>query len=85
MARPKKYLQKTVIAGDTIEIYKTQSSRYGLSIPRGENVGKTPESTMRNNQRLAKRRLRQLINANFQDDDYHLIYRYFKHTRPANW
>lgn len=85
MARPKKYLQKTVVAGDTIEVYKTQSSRYGLAIPRDENVGKTPEATVRNNQRLAERRLRQIINANFQDDDYHLIYRYFKHTRPANW
>lgn len=85
MARPKKYLQKTVIAGDTIEIYKTQSSRYGLSIPRDENVGKTPEATVRNNQRLAERRLRQIINANFKDDDYHLIYKYFEHTHPANW
>ena len=81
----KKYLQKTVVAGDTIEIYKTQSSRYGLCIPRSENVGKTPEAAMRNNQRMAQRHLRQLINANFQDEDYHLIFRYFKHTRPGSW
>ncbi len=81
----KKYLQKTVEAGDTIEVYKTQSSRYGLCIPRSENVGKTPEAAMRNNQRMAQRHLRQLINANFQDEDYHLIFRYFKHTRPGSW
>ncbi len=79
----KTYLQRTVVAGDTIEVYKTQSSRYGLAIPRSENAGKTPEATLRNNQRLAERRLRQIINTNFQDDDYHLIFRYFLHTRPA--
>lgn len=80
----KKYLQRTVVAGDTIEIYKTQSSRYGMAIPRAENAGKTPEAIQRNNQRMAERKLRQLINANFRDDDYHLIFRYFPHTRPGS-
>ena len=47
VARPKQYLQKTVVAGDTIEIYKTQSSRYGLSIPRMENIVKIGLSSFR--------------------------------------
>lgn len=85
MEKGKKYLQRTVVAGDTMEIYKTQSSRYGVYIPRSENKGNTPEEMKKNNQRNAQRKLRQLINANFQDDDYHLIYRYFKQTRPGSW
>ena len=80
----RKYLIRTVTAGDTIEVFKTQSTRYGLNIPRVEHEGKTPAAVEKNNQRLAERKLRQLINENFQDNDYHLIFRYFKNLRPSS-
>lgn len=82
MKKKRKYLMNVIKAGDTIEIYKTQSSRYGYKIPRSENIAKTPEDVYKNNQRLAEDHLRQLINANFKNDDLHAILKYRADQRP---
>lgn len=76
------YLIKEVKAGDTIEVFKTQSSRYGYNIPRKENTGSTPDAVEKNNQRLAEDTLRQLINDNFKVNDLHTILKYFIENRP---
>lgn len=77
-----KYLIKEVPAGDTIEFFKTQSSRYGYNLPRSENTGSTPRAVERNNQRMAEDALRQLLNENFVDGDLHVVFKYFLLYRP---
>ncbi|WP_312644007.1 hypothetical protein [Hydrogenoanaerobacterium sp.] len=78
------YLIKEVTAGETKEIYKTQSSRYGYNIPRKENTGNTPEAVQKNNQRLAEDTLRQLINENFKHGDLHTTLKFFPPQRPKD-
>ncbi|MEG2405049.1 MAG: hypothetical protein RSC01_09020, partial [Oscillospiraceae bacterium] len=78
------YIIKTTVAGETIEVQKTQSSRYGHAIPRCENIGSTPSAVQKINQINAERTLRQLINTNFCNDDYHVVLTYKKSLRPLD-
>ena len=67
------YLIKTYEAGNTLEIYKTYSARYGKRIPRGKNKGHTPPDVMKVNDRNAADELRRVLNANFHPGDAHLV------------
>lgn len=75
-------IQKIYIAGATIEIENTYSSRYGKKIARGKNHSPTPESVARYNEKLAEDNLRRTLNENFTYRDYHLVLTYRKEERP---
>lgn len=65
------YIRKTIIAGNTIEVSKYYSVRTGK--PEGMRTRKlepTPERIKRSNMRRRGDRLRQLMNANFNDNDF---------------
>lgn len=76
------YLVRIVYAGDTAEVYKTQSYRYGQKIQRGKNEKPTSDAVTKINQDNAERKLRQIINENFRDGDYHIVLTYKKDLRP---
>lgn len=77
------YIRERCKAGDTIEISKRYSTRFGKKyIQRRKNINKTPEAVKRVNQRNALKRLRRLINANFKKNDLHLVFTYKKDLRP---
>ena len=76
------YIKKTVIAGDTIEIEKHYSARYGKRCSRSGNVNETRPEQAEVNKRQAEKTLRRLINANFGVGDIHLVLGYGRqHTR----
>lgn len=59
------YIQHTWYAGDTVEIHKTYSARYGKKIARGPNRNKTTEDVKKYNAELAERELRMLLNPGY--------------------
>lgn len=70
------YIKKTVIAGNTIEVEKHYSARYGKRLPRSSNSQATRPEQAEVNQRQAEKTLRRLINANFGVGDIHLVLGY---------
>ncbi len=81
---PMQYIQKTTIAGDTIEIEKTRSARFGKRIPRGGNEGKTPKAAKEVNRRNAIKQLTRLINASYKPNDLHIVLTYADAYLPKN-
>ncbi|MEG1614391.1 MAG: hypothetical protein RR343_02780, partial [Oscillospiraceae bacterium] len=68
------YVQLTVKAGKTIEVFKYFSTRYGnSSTNRGLRDKQTPEQQIKVNRDHAERNLRWLINENFGENDIHLV------------
>lgn len=66
------YVEKTITAGKTVETYRYYSIRTG-GVPEGKRRRKltpTPERIERANLRHRTDRLRQLMNANFNDEEY---------------
>lgn len=77
------HIKKIWIAGFTIEVRKTYSSRYGRkNIPRGGNINPTPEDVKKQNEKNALDNLRRLINENFSYKDIHLVLTYRRDERP---
>ncbi len=77
------YIESVCIAGKTIEIEKYYSSRYKKKgIKRSKNKKPTSEQQKEVNNRKAEKKLRQLINANFQGGDFHMVLNYAKENRP---
>lgn len=76
------YIQHTWYAGDTVEIHKTYSARYGKKIARGPNRNKTPEAVKKYNAELAERELRLILNTNFTHQDYYITLTYRRELRP---
>ena len=70
------YIKKTIIAGDTVEIEKHYSARYGKRISRSSNCQPTSPEQAEVNRRQAEKTLRRLINANFGVGDVHLVLGY---------
>ena len=78
------YIIEVVQAGKTIEVMKYYSSRYGKrGIKRGKRQNLTKEEQIKVNKRAAEKKLRRLINENFQEGDTHLVLDYRKERRPA--
>lgn len=81
------YVKKTVVAGDTIEVEKYYTARWSSPLAREgarqHKNQKTTEAQLRVNERLAEKRLRLLINANFGKGDLHLTLTYQKENRPG--
>ncbi len=79
------YIIEIVQAGRTVEVQKYYSSRYGKKgIKRGKNRSITKEEQRRVNKRAAEKKLRRIINENFQEGDTHLVLDYRKDRRPAD-
>lgn len=73
------YIIEVVQAGRTVEVMKYYSSRYGKKgIKRGERKALTKEEQIKVNKRAAEKKLRRLINENFQEGDTHLVLDYRK-------
>jgi len=79
------YVQMTVIAGDTMEVFKHFDTRKGIPEKvRAARELPTPEEVKRINERNAERKLRWKINTNFGAGDFSLNFTYRKHLRPAD-
>ena len=79
------YIESRCVAGKTIEVEKYYTSRYKKKgIVRGENSKPTKEEQKKINTRNAEKKLRRLINANFEKDDFHLVLDYKKEDKPES-
>ncbi|ADZ82458.1 rolling circle replication-associated protein [Cellulosilyticum lentocellum] len=77
------YIEEKCIAGKTIEIERKYSSRYKKKgITRGKNKKPTTEEQKEINNRMAEKKLRRKINANFGEGDYHLVLNFRPEERP---
>lgn len=61
------YMMEVCTAGETIEVSKYYSARYGKRSARSENRLPTSKKAQQANWRQAEKRLRRLMNANFRD------------------
>lgn len=76
------YIKEICVAGKTIEVSKYYSVRWHCKgEKRDKDVGETTEAQKRVNQRIAAKKLRRLMNANFVDGD--LLLRLDFHSRPS--
>lgn len=79
------YIESVCKAGNTIEIERYYTARYGRrGQKRSQRRKPTSEEQRQINNRLAEKKLRRLINANFVPGDYHLVlsYDHPKGTEP---
>ena len=76
------YLKKTYRYNNIIEIEKTCSGRYGRKLQVSEKKNVTKESQRKENERQMIKKLNRIIEANFGDDDYHLVLTYTPDNRP---
>lgn len=73
------YVERITKAGKTIEIERYFTSRYKKKgIKRGDKVKPTQEQQQKINTRQAERKLRILMNANFEYGDYHIVLDYIR-------
>ena len=77
------YLKKRYVAGNTIEIQKTISTRYGITATRREKTDRTPEAVQKYNGKMARRQLIRIINAGFTPGDIYLTLTYRRGERPG--
>ncbi len=79
------YIKRIVKAGDTIEVKKYFSARYGKkdSGGRARKENETSEKQKKVNENNAAERLTWLINENFRDGDYHIVLTYSDENRPS--
>ena len=78
------YVKEVCRAGKTIEVCKYYSSRFGMrGVKRGRNCAPTPEQMKKTNERMAAKKLRRTINANFGLGDIHLVLTYRREITPT--
>ena len=79
------YIKRIVKAGDTIEVKKYFSARFGKkdSGGRARKENETSEKQRKVNENNAVERLTWLINENFRDGDYHIVLTYSDENRPS--
>ena len=71
------YIIEVVKAGNTIEVSKYYSSRFNKKgVKRGKRKQLTTDEQREVNKRAAEKKLRRLINENFQEGDTHLVLDY---------
>ncbi|MFA9375773.1 MAG: hypothetical protein ACERKZ_03355 [Lachnotalea sp.] len=79
------YIIEIVEAGNTVEILKYFSSRFNKrGYKKGKKKNLTKEEQKKVNKRAAEKKLRRIINANFQEGDTHLVLDYTLENRPAD-
>ena len=77
------YKKITYYCGETIEVEKKHTGRYGAPGQKRQKKRKpTREEIQKQNERLAVQKLRRKINTNFGADDYHIILTYRPEERP---
>lgn len=76
------YIKKTYKYKGIIEVEKTCSGRYGRSLRVSEKKNTTKESQRKENERQMIKKLNRIIEANFGDDDFHLVLTYTPENRP---
>lgn len=77
------YRQKTIRAGDTVDVSFTYCTQFGDGLCRRCRTGKGTRLEVENyNHELAVRQLRRIIAENFKPDDYFLGLTYEKNNRP---
>lgn len=78
------YIIEVVKAGSTVEVSKYYSSRFNKrGIGRGKRKSLTTKEQREVNKRAAEKKLRRLINENFQEGDTHLVLDYKLSERPT--
>ena len=78
------YIKEICWAGKIIEICKYHAAHYNCKGgKRNSKENPTPESQIKVNLRIASKKLRRLLNANFQDGDFLLTLSYRKENRPS--
>lgn len=78
----KMYIKNSYYVGNSIEVEKVHSGRYGKKIPVSEKVKPTTETVQKVNFRNKVKKLRRIIQNNFTEDDWHLVLTYRKDNRP---
>ncbi len=79
------YIKMICRAGKVIEVYKYHTDKYRCKGEKhGAKTNTTPECQIKVNQRMASRKLRWLMNANFEDGDYLVGLNYEKINRPKD-
>lgn len=77
------YIKETYVTGAVIEVTKKFTYTYkGKATKRSPKAKETPETQKKQNEGIAIKKLRRLINANFKYGDYHLVLNYKKECRP---
>ena len=77
------YIKKTYICGQVIEVEKVFSSKYkGKKTVRSPKMAKTADAVRVVNERNAEKKLRRLINANFNRNSLHVVLTYRPEDRP---
>ena len=77
------YIKKTYICGQVIEVEKVFSSKYkGKKTVRSPKMAKTAGAVRVVNERNAEKKLRRLINANFNHNSLHVVLTYRPEDRP---
>ena len=83
--KKKGYQQKIYNLGKTIEVEKNYIGNYGApGEPRKAKRKRTDADIERQNEWLAEKNLRRILNANFKEDDWHLIPTFTKDNRPTS-
>jgi hypothetical protein len=71
------YVKRTVVAGKVIETKKEFTPRIHTNgAKRARNFGNTEEAQQKVNERKAEEKLRWLLNANFSENDLHVVLHY---------
>lgn len=79
------YIKKTFITGNVIEIEKVYSIRYkGKRAQRGPKVNPTPEAMKEVNEKNCHKKLRRILNTNFDGRSYHATITYYASNRPED-
>ena len=79
------YLKNMIYSGAVLEVEKTCSFKYKCkNSVRGPKLDKTPENMCKVNRRNAAKKLSRLINANFVENDMHMVWTYDPVNRAAN-
>ena len=79
------YIKKTYITGNFIEIEKITTSRCkGKNVKRMPRMNPTPENMKKVNERHAFKKLRRILNSNFDGDSYHVVATYRPECRPES-
>jgi hypothetical protein len=77
--------KKTIYTGRVIEVEKTCSFKYkGKHTVRGANANPTPEAMQKINDRNAEKKLRRLLNTNFDQNAVHLVLTYCREKQTTD-
>ena len=77
------YIQKTYVMRNTIDVERYHSGRYGAPGEVRKSKRKlTPEQIKQQNYEQTKKKLKRIINANFDSGDFHCTLTYKKEHRP---